>query len=377
MSPHARATASLAAPRGGALSPRRDAAAVTGAWRAALVVLLVAALAACGATVRRTAEESAAVARVQPVADRAIEDRILKLDPARVTPADVKLLAQGPAPRVMLLHGGIYPVHLAMESFGEFLVGMGYPENRIRQPGDGTWSYSPYEDANRLAGIVAWYYEKDGMAPMLIGHSQGGMQAVKVLHVLAGEYGAEVPVWNPLTDFPEDRTAIVDPLSGKKQAVVGLRIGYTSAVGAGGAAFILPNQWTLIGKLRNIPDTVEEFTGYWIDVDLWAWTLPGTDKARDFTAGPGVRLRNVTLSAANNHVFLPASSTLPAKPAERAWIEAYYPGTRVPPPAEADVNITWAADVWYDVKKFWVIEAQRLIRAKRDRPQAAAAGKLE
>jgi len=310
-------------------------------------------------------------------ADRAVEDRILALDPTRVTPADVKLLAQGPTPRIMLLHGGIYPVHLVMESFGEFLVGMGYPEDRIRHPRDGAWSHSPYEDANRLAGIVAWYYEKDGMAPLLIGHSQGGMQAVKVLHVLAGDYGAEVPVWNPLTDFPEDRDAITDPLTGAPQPVVGLRVGYVSAVGAGGAAFILPNQWSLIGKLRTIPDNVEEFTGYWIDVDLWAWTLPGTEKVRDFTGSDKVRIRNVTLSAANNHVFLPASAEVAGKAAERAWIEAYYPETAAPAPADAPANILWLGDVWYDVKKFWVIEAQRYIRAKRSRPEAAVAGKLE
>lgn len=342
-----------------------------------LVLALVLALGACAVQPPRSVEESAQAARVMHAVDRSVEDRILALDPQRVSPDDVKLLAQGPTPRIMLLHGGIYPVHLAMESFGQFLVGMGYPENRIRQPKDGTWSHSPYEDADRLAGIVAWYYEKDGMPPILIGHSQGGMQAVKVLHVLAGDYGAAVPVWNPLTDFAENRTAIVDPLTGKSQPVVGLRIGYASAVGAGGAAFLLPNQWSLIGRLRNIPDNVEEFTGYWIDVDLWAWTLPGTDNVRDFTASPNVRLRNVTLSAANNHVFLPASSALATRPADRAWIEAYSPGTKVPPPADAEVNITWAADVWYDVKKYWVIEAQRLIRAKRANPQPAVAGKLE
>lgn len=309
--------------------------------------------------------------------DRAVEDRVLALDPTRVTPADVKLLAQGPTPRIMLLHGGIYPVHLAMESFGEFLMGMGYPEERIRQPRDGAWSYSPYEDANRLAGIVAWYYEKDGMAPLIIGHSQGGMQAVKILHVLAGEYGAEVPVWNPLTDFPENRDAITDPLSGKRQPVVGLRLGYVSAVGAGGAAFILPNQWSLIGKLRTIPDNVEEFTGYWIDVDLWAWTLPGTEDVRDFRGSDKVRIRNVTLSASNNHVFLPASADVPGMSAERAWIEDYHPGTAAPAPADAPANLLWLGDVWYDVKKFWVIEAQRYIRAKRSRPQAAVAATLE
>jgi hypothetical protein len=34
------------------------------------------------------------------------------------------------------------------------------------------------------------------MMPMMIGHSQGGIQAVKVLHELAGSFGSEVRVWN-------------------------------------------------------------------------------------------------------------------------------------------------------------------------------------
>lgn len=119
------------------------------------------------------------------VVDRALASRILALDPERISEADVKdVLRLGPTPRIMLLHGGIYPVHLSMTSFGNFLVGMGYPEDKIRDPRSGDWSYSPYADAERLAGIVAWFYERDGMPPMMIGHSQGGMQAIKVLHVL-------------------------------------------------------------------------------------------------------------------------------------------------------------------------------------------------
>ncbi len=156
------------------------------------------------------------------------------------------------------------------------------------------------------------------MPPMLIGHSQGGMQAVKMLHVLNGGYAPEVPVWNPLTDFPESRTAIVDPLTGRSVPVVGLRISYASAVGAGGAAFLLPNQWTLVGRLRTIPDTVEEFTGYWIDVDLWAWTFPGADATRKFENSGHVKVRNVTLPASNNHVTLPVTADLAEDPAIRA-----------------------------------------------------------
>src|SRR2546423_13429140 len=77
-----------------------------------------------------TAPSGATVAKVTlaPVANRAVEDRILALDPERLSTEDVRTLAQARAPRVILLHGGIYPVHLLMVSFGRFLVGMGYPE---------------------------------------------------------------------------------------------------------------------------------------------------------------------------------------------------------------------------------------------------------
>ena len=200
---------------------------------AAILVVLAIAVAGCGVRPLRAPNDPASPPpRATP--DRAVEDRILALNPERVTAADVRdTLAKGPAPRIMLIHGGIYPVHLSMTSFGEFLVGMGYPESSIRDPYDGSWSHSPYEDAERLAGIAAWYYERDGMPPMIIGHSQGGMQAVKVLHVLDGTYSPRVPVWNPLTDFAENRTAIVDPLTGRPQEVVGLRLSYVS-VGGGG-----------------------------------------------------------------------------------------------------------------------------------------------
>ena len=157
---------------------------------------------------------------------------------------------------------------------------MGYPEAKIRHPGDGRLSHTPYEPSSQIAGTIAWYYEREGMTPMLIGHSQGGIQAVKVLYELAGAFGDRVRVWNPLTDAAEDRTTIVDPLTGRERPVVGLRVGYVSVVGAGGAALLLPNQWTMAGRLRTIPDTVEEFTGYTIGVDMFAWDFSGA--ASDF-----------------------------------------------------------------------------------------------
>jgi hypothetical protein len=351
--------------------------ALTSIGRCSFTALLTLALVAGGCVVRplRGPPEVVPPGPSQ-LTDRAIIERILALDPEHVTDADVRqTLAKGPTPRIMLLHGGIYPVHLSMESFGRFLVGMGYPEARIRDPYDASWSHSPYEDAERLAGIAAWHYEKDGMPPMLIGHSQGGMQAIKVLHVLNGEYSAAVSVWNPLTDFAEGRTVIVDPLTGNERPVVGLKLSYASAVGAGGAAFLLPNQWSMLGKLRTIPDTVDEFVGYSIALDLWAWTVG--DATRRFENGGRAKVRNVTLDAENSHVLVPVTAQLAGDASIRQWINAYVPGTTAPPPPNAGENLQWAADVWYSVKKHWVLEAQRLIRVTRAGAQPAVAGKLE
>lgn len=345
-----------------------------------LWVALTLAIAASGCTVRPLRDGEAPPPLPPPATlDRAVEERILALDPEHVTAADVRdTLARGPTPRIMLLHGGIYPVHLAMSSFGEFLVGMGYPEARIRHPRDGAWSHSPYEDALQQAGTLAWYYERDGTRPMLIGHSQGGMQAVKILLVLAGSFGDDVPVLNPLTDAPEGRTTIDDPVTGRRQPVVGLKLPYASAVGAGGAAFLLPNQWTMIGRLLAIPDSVDEFVGYWIDFDTWAWTFPGVDGTRTFTGTGATRVRNVTLPAGNNHVVMPTSRALATDPAVRPWIDAYRPGTPAaqPPPGAPD-NALWVADVWYSVKKHWVQEAQRYLNARRAAGKPTVTGKLE
>ena len=171
----------------------------------ALVAVAACILAAGGCATRPVNAPEAAAPAANSVLrslalDRALEDRILALDPERITEDDVRTtLAAAPAPRIILLHGGIYPVYLAMVSFGRFLIGMGYPDAKIRDPGDRRWSYSPYEDSAQIAGLVAWDYERDGVRPMLIGHSQGGIQAVKILRELDGAFSDRIAVWNPIT----------------------------------------------------------------------------------------------------------------------------------------------------------------------------------
>src|SRR6202158_2458000 len=301
--------------------------------------------------------------------DRAVEDRILALDPGRIGDDDIRnALAKGPTPRICSIHGGVFPVQVLMQSFAEFLIGMGYPENRIRDPGDGAFSRSPYEDSEHEAGEIAWYYEHEGVRPMLVGHSQGGIQIVKILHELAGTFGAARRVVNPLTGQFEERTTIVDPLNGRERPVVGVSAAYASVVGTGGWALVLPVHWKVVHVVRSIPDTVDDFTGYRIGVYFFAWDAPGFEGVKTFHATGKAKVRNVTLPAEYSHVFVPATAQLAMSPEMRAWINAFDPDDekgRAPLPAGAGSNIMGAADVWHSIKEHWCLEAQRLIRARR------------
>src|SRR6185436_1492290 len=169
-----------------------------------VMTLLAAVLAACSPLTPVVDTPTSPAVAPDPVAalkvDPAVEDRLFALDPENVTSQDVReTLSKVPAPRIILLHGGISPVHSVMESFARFLIGMGYPEAQIRHQADSDWSYSPYQRSERIAGMIAWAYEHDGLRPILVGHSQGGMQVVKVLHDLAGTFDTVLPVWNPMT----------------------------------------------------------------------------------------------------------------------------------------------------------------------------------
>jgi hypothetical protein len=301
--------------------------------------------------------------------DRATEDRILALDPERISAADVRdTLAKAPAPQVMLLHGGVYPVHLVMESFGEFLAGMGYPRSRIGDPGETALTRSPYARPDEQAGMLAWYYEREGVRPVVIGHSQGGIQAVKLLHTLAGAFDPTLRPFDPYRRVFEERTTIVDPLTGAERPVVGVSVAYASVVGTGGWSLALPNHWGIISRVRTIPDTVDEFVGYRIGVDLFALDLPGLENLKTFHAEGKAQVRNPELPASYSHVMVPRTAPLAEDPAMRAWIDAYVPGdpARLAPLPPGDAtNVMWAADVWHDLKRHWAIEAQRFVRARR------------
>jgi len=345
-----------------------------------LSALLFAAVLAGGcATQSRAPAEPAAPALAGPYAvlratplDRAVEERILALDPDHITATDVRdTLARAPTPHIVLVHGGVYPVHLAMASFGRFLAGMGYPEAKIVDPLDGSRSISPYESSALIAGLLAWRYEHDGVRPMMIGHSQGGIQTVKVLHELAGSFGSELHPYNPYTGTFEAPETIIDPLTGRERPILGVSIAYASVVGTGGWALALPNHWIVVSRVREIPDTVSEFVGYRIGLDLFAWDLPGFEGVKTFYPIGKATVRNVTLPASYSHVFVPVTADLAARPELRAWIDTFDPDDdtgRANAPDGDTSNLLWAANVWHDIKRHWALEAQRFVRARRALP---------
>ena len=349
------------------------------AVRSLIIVALAVAMAGC-ATRALLPEDVAAKTRTTPGSvlqsvplDAAQEERILALDPEHVTDADVRTaLPPALAPHIILIHGGVYPVYLAMASFGRFLVKMGYPENRVRDPNDRSWSISPYESSADGAGLVAWDYEHDGVRPMMIGHSQGGIQAVKILHELNGSFGTELHPYDPDARRIDPKTTIVDPLTGVERPIVGgVFVSFVGVVGTGGLSLALPNHWIVASRIRSVPDTVDEFVGYRIGLDLIAWDAPGLEGIKTFHANGKATVRNLTLPAEYSHVLVPVTSGLADTEAMRAWINNFDPATypnEAPPPDGDTANVVFAADVWHGIKRHWVLEAQRFVRAKRGHP---------
>ncbi len=307
-----------------------------------------------------------------------IENRVLAIDPEHVTGQIITdTLSKTPAPRIINIHGGIYPVYLHMVSFADFLVGMGYPRASILNPADGTYTFSCYESSTKITGFIAWYYERDGLRPMIVSHSQGGFQVIKILRELAGLSSERLSVWNPLTGKKEKRHEIIDPLTGNSRPVVGLQLPFATAVGSGGLTRFMPNQWSTFGRLRTIPDSVEEFTAFSKGMDILGGDFLGYGSANENYAAGQARVRNVRLPLGYGHVAVPSTRHLLKNTALMEWVNQYQPakGATELDRAEADVadrfkswesrHILWAAEVWFSLKKHWVIELQRAIQAER------------
>lgn len=303
--------------------------------------------------------------------DAATAQSLLALNAQSISRREVdEVLARVPAPRIILLHGSV--PFITMRPFAEFLIAMGYPEAALRNPRDGAYTTSSYADSRRLAGELAWYYEREGMMPLLIGHSQGGMIVIKVLHELAGAFTDRIPVWNPLADAAEGRDTIIDPIGGTERPVVGLQVSYAAALATGKLMRVVLGQWDMLSKLRAIPDTVAEFAGFAIEGDPFTFSAARADA---YQAIGTAKVRNIRLPSSYGHITLPLTRHLASQPATRAWLDAYRPDrASLPMPGDsADTsNLLHAAELWYGIKKAWCLEAQRLIRAQRAVRQGAA-----
>jgi hypothetical protein len=266
------------------------------------------------------------------------------------------VLSQAPAPRVVLLQGSVPLV--TMEPFARFLIAMGYPANRLRNPRDGAFSYSSFADSAKLAGALAFDYEQSGMEPMLIGHSQGGMLAIRTLYELAGAFHGALQVVDPATGDALARTSIVDPHTGRQRAVVGLHVAYTAALATGWLPRLVLGQWSMLQRLRRIPDTADEFSGFILPHDPIAGNLLG-DSAYESLGR--ARVRSVVLPERYHHLSLPRAEHLAADPTIHAWIDAWSPESRAASPEGDTSNLVHATDIWYSIKRHWCRQAQGLL----------------
>ena len=288
---------------------------------------------------------------VEEALDPALEARLLALDAQAVCDQDVReVLGHVPAPRIIALHGSV-PI-TTMAPFAEFLIAMGYPAERLRNPLDGRLTYSSFGDSRQLAGAVAWHYEREGLMPLIIGHSQGGMLALKVSQDLAGASGQALPVWDPTRGSAEART-IRDPRTGLEHPVVGLKLPFVAALATGSVMRVLLGQWDMLARLRSVPDSVEEFA---------------------VTSSPGIRSAGTGPDAARDNPYRPTGhARVRNVMCVRVWAchaaaRVHRPRTRRPdtgspvdphsqlavPPAIADAdlrNIVHAADIWFSVRR--------------------------
>jgi hypothetical protein len=161
---------------------------------------------------------------------------------------------------------------------------------------------------------------------------------------------------------------------------VGLRVAYGAAIATGWLPRLMLGQWDMLSRLRTIPDSVDDFTGFILPNDPIEGNLFGD---RPYEASGSARVRTVVLPGGYHHITLPRAAHLAADPALRTWIDAWRPGdpneragppqarispearsaegSPVTPPAGDTSNLVHATDIWYSVKRHWCLQAQRLL----------------
>jgi hypothetical protein len=129
---------------------------------------------------------------------------------------------------------------------------------------------------------------------------------------------------------------------------------------------ILLGQWNMLTRLRKIPDTVEEFTGYHIENDLIGGDFLGSGHSY-YPLGATI-VHNVELPSEYSHITIPLIEDLAEDADTRNWINSYVsPSEHSPLTIELrgkSKNILFAADIWHGIKKYRCIELKRLILSR-------------
>jgi hypothetical protein len=131
-------------------------------------------------------------------------------------------------------------------------------------------------------------------------------------------------------------------------------------------------------RLRLIPDTCDEFIGFQKGMDVLGGDFAGYGQANNYRSTGQASVRNVRLPTAGSHSAIPYVRPLLGKPAAVQWIGSYRPeGDGTTPPSMPDfggksAKVLWAAEVWHAIKKHWVLELQRLIRARGTHSRAGS-----
>ena len=128
---------------------------------------------------------------------------------------------------------------------------------------------------------------------------------------------------------------------------------------------LLAHHWQMSGKLKIIPDSVDDFTGFSLGFDWIALDGPDGEAGRYRSAGTA-QVRNVILPSSYSHVNTPATAHLAENEEVRKWINDFRPDVVRPLPTSGDIkNILYGAELWYSIKRHWVLELQALIKARR------------
>ena len=232
-----------------------------------------------------------------------------------------------------------------------------------------SFSHSSFADSEQLAGELAWYYENDGMMPMLIGHSQGGMLAIRVLYELAGAFHESIDVWNPSTGESEQRTTIRDPLTGQHAAgrrASRFRMRRRSPPASCRAC--CSDNGRCSASCARSRTSVDEFTGF---IDPVGSDRRHASREASPTARPDRReVRNVRFAGMARAISDCRNAQGARDQSGDARLDRRVSTGRCDrrSPAVDGIdtrNLVHAADIWFSIKKHWCVEAQRMIRQRR------------